>query len=705
MTSATGKSTSLNVSTTEQMGTEQCELSEKTHQIGSECLDSEQRVLGTVLTSSAIDEKSTQVSANNTENSVIQLPAPPQHCSEESCQVVEGSCLQQSTFEQVPVHLSNDKSENKCQTLSQNVQNAPVEISDAGIGFVAVDQMQSVPSQVTTSSVNELLDPASGDAVKNISSDGSERKSKSTTPLRLRHKGDGITDQFSKIRAHLRYLLNRVSYEQSLIDAYSGEGWKGYSMEKLKPEKEIQRAKSEILRRKLKIRDLFRNLDSLCAEGRLPESLFDSEGEIDSEDIFCAKCQSKELSINNDIILCDGACDRGFHQLCLDPPLLTEDKDVEVEGGESSSDESEYASASEKLEDSHHEDQYLGLPSDDSEDDDFDPNAPDLDNKVKEESSSSDFTSDSEDLAAAIKDNTGQDEDIISASVDDVKNFKGSSKQKREVGKKPSMADELSSLLKADPGQEASTPVSGKRNVERLDYKKLYDEAYQSDDTTSDDEDWTDTATPRRKKNLAGKMTSGSPNGNASDNATHTPRRNIHQNKVEDTFNSPTKSLKGCLESGSRDKKPGSSTYKRLGEAVVQRLHQSFKENQYPDRTTKESLAQELGLTFQQVDKWFGNTRWSFRNSSHMATGPGRNASQQVTDSQAENKGEKECELVTQEVNGEKSKTPSSIKRKRLSEPQGSEAQVDVDGTAMPPCSPRADESQIGNKMKTRKRK
>ncbi|MCH92133.1 homeobox KN domain protein [Trifolium medium] len=96
-------------------------------------------------------------------------------------------------------------------------------------------------------------------------------------------------------------------------------------MEKLKPEKEIQRAKSEILRRKLKIRDLFQNLDSLCAEGRLPESLFDSEGEIDSEDIFCAKCQTKVLATNNDIILCDGACDRGYHQLCLDPPLLTED--------------------------------------------------------------------------------------------------------------------------------------------------------------------------------------------------------------------------------------------------------------------------------------------------------------------------------------------------------------------------------------------
>ena len=33
----------------------------------------------------------------------------------------------------------------------------------------------------------------------------------------------------------------------------------------------------------------------------------------------------------------------------------------------------------------------------------------------------------------------------------------------------------------------------------------------------------------------------------------------------------------------------------------LQRLYNSFKENQYPERATKESLAQELGLTFQQV--------------------------------------------------------------------------------------------------------
>jgi len=34
-------------------------------------------------------------------------------------------------------------------------------------------------------------------------------------------------DEFSVIRKRVRYSLNRMNYEQSLIDAYSGEGWKG----------------------------------------------------------------------------------------------------------------------------------------------------------------------------------------------------------------------------------------------------------------------------------------------------------------------------------------------------------------------------------------------------------------------------------------------------------------------------------------------
>lgn len=41
--------------------------------------------------------------------------------------------------------------------------------------------------------------------------------------------------------------------------------------------------------------------------------------------IFCAKCKSQDALPDNDIILCDGFCNRGFHQNCLQPPLATED--------------------------------------------------------------------------------------------------------------------------------------------------------------------------------------------------------------------------------------------------------------------------------------------------------------------------------------------------------------------------------------------
>ena len=46
--------------------------------------------------------------------------------------------------------------------------------------------------------------------------------------------------------------------------------------------------------------------------------------------IFCAKCGSKDMSADDDIILCDGACDRGFHLLCLEPPLLKEESNIQL---------------------------------------------------------------------------------------------------------------------------------------------------------------------------------------------------------------------------------------------------------------------------------------------------------------------------------------------------------------------------------------
>ncbi|KAK8561311.1 hypothetical protein V6N13_149515 [Hibiscus sabdariffa] len=546
----------------------------------------------------------------------------------------------------------------------------------------------------------------------NLPDVGSSKQQKRRKRKKREEKNE-ISDEYSRIRKHLRYLLNRINYERNLIDAYSTEGWKGLSLEKLKPEKELQRARSEILRRKLKIRDLFQHIDSLCAEGRLPESLFDSEGEIDSEDIFCAKCGSMDLPANNDIILCDGACDRGFHQYCLQPPLLKEDippddegwlcpgcdckvdcielvnesqgtnfsltdswekvfleaalvaggqnqdpniglpsddsddndynpdisdNDEKDQGDESSSDESDFTSASEEPEVPANADPYLGLPSEDSEDDDYNPDGLNHDNVAKPESSSSDFASDSEDLGAVLV-----EDDISSQRDGPVSNDASrSSKSKKHGGKKP-MNDELLSIMESASGEDDAT-VSDKRSNQRLDYKRLYDETYGNvPSSSSDDEDWNDASAPRKKKKLNGEVASAQPNGNASltrsvsvsnglkqkpEDTEHTPRRNTRQRSshkamaatpvssgkkaglttpanckgtAKSPTKSPAKSPRGISIPRSSGKQARSSTYKRLGEAVIQGLYNSFKQNQYPDRSAKENLAKELGITLLQV--------------------------------------------------------------------------------------------------------
>lgn len=61
------------------------------------------------------------------------------------------------------------------------------------------------------------------ESVKEGSSNG-EKKRK----VRKRKKLQKSTvNEFLRTRTHLRYLLHRIKYEQTLIDAYSAEGWRG----------------------------------------------------------------------------------------------------------------------------------------------------------------------------------------------------------------------------------------------------------------------------------------------------------------------------------------------------------------------------------------------------------------------------------------------------------------------------------------------
>jgi len=50
-----------------------------------------------------------------------------------------------------------------------------------------------------------------------------------------------------------------------------------------------------------------------------------AEEDIDFSEILCCRCNAADCNDHNDILLCDGACNRAFHQQCLDPPLATKD--------------------------------------------------------------------------------------------------------------------------------------------------------------------------------------------------------------------------------------------------------------------------------------------------------------------------------------------------------------------------------------------
>ncbi|XP_059647855.1 homeobox protein HAT3.1 [Cornus florida] len=687
----------------------------ETRMADSDCMDVEQSGLPPEhVTGSSMQpdvEQSGMPSEHATGNSSCeQLRSPPQDAAMKSCLEQLGSpedAAMNSNLERLG-HPPDSASQNPClEQIGSSLPDAdknPCELEHR-------DKRTSAKSRKGKYAVspsvgcNRVLrsrsqeKPKAQEPVNTLAEHGAneETKKKKKKKKKKRQEKRTTVNEFKRIRNHLRYLLCRMSYEQNLIVVYSGEGWKGQSLEKVKPEKELERAKSDIFRLKLKIRDLFQRLDQSFAEGRLPKSLFDSEGEIDSEDIFCAKCGSKETSVDNDIILCDGACERGFHQFCLEPPLLKEDippddegwlcpgcdckvdcidllnesqgtdlsitdgpekvypeaaagnklddasgfpsddsqdddydpdgaeVDENVQGDESSSEGSEFYSASDDFRASPDNGKYLGLPSDDSEDDDYDPSAPDLDEQVKHESSSSDFTSDTEDFSDAVEENRSSLDQLRSSGGSDVE------RSKLEGTKEHPLNDELFSLLESNPGQNDSATISRKRHVERLDYKKLHDETYGHVSSDSSDEDWMDTASPKKVKNNSGDVALVSLNGKTplvknsaegtkynQEESEHTPKRRASKRlSVEGSNNSPATSNRGSSQPGSGGKS-SSRSYKKLGDTASQILINSFKENQYPERAMKENLAKESGLTLKQVSKWFENARWSFRHPSQM---------------------------------------------------------------------------------------
>uniref|UniRef100_A0A2N9G3E0 Pathogenesis-related homeodomain protein n=1 Tax=Fagus sylvatica TaxID=28930 RepID=A0A2N9G3E0_FAGSY len=425
---------------------------------------------------------------------------------------------------------------------------------------------------------------------------------------RRRQKETVELDEASRLKRRTRYLLIKMKLEQNLIDAYSGEGWKGQSREKIKPEKELQRAKKQILKCKLGLRDAIRQLDSLSSEGCIEDSVIAPDGSVYHEHIICAKCKLREAFPDNDIILCDGTCNCAFHQKCLDPPLDTDNIPPGDQGWFCKFCECKmeileamnahlgtHFSTNSNWQDVFKEeaafpdggnallDPAEDWPSEDSEDDDYNPERREnscTNSGAEANENASDDTSSSTSLSWSL------DGEVFSG--------------KEGMGCENHFAN---TSLDSDESTEGEI-ICGPRQRRTVDYRKLYDEMFGKDappyEQVSEDEDWGPSKRKRREKESDAAST------------------------LMTLYESEKKRLDPDTREGKKKRPletPTRRPFFRIPHNAVEKLRQVFAENELPTKAIKDDLSKELGLDPEKVSKWFKNARYLALKSRKTETG------------------------------------------------------------------------------------
>lgn len=447
---------------------------------------------------------------------------------------------------------------------------------------------------------------------------GNERTTDSDVANRKRHrrrkpkKREKVElDETARLQRRTRYLLIRMKQEQNLIEAYSGEGWKGQSREKIRPEKELQRAKKQILQCKLGIRDAIRQLETLSSEGCIEDSVIAPDGSVFHEHIFCSKCKLREAFPDNDIILCDGTCNCAFHQKCLEPPLATENippgdqgwyckfceskmeilEAIDAQLGTQFPPDSKWqdifieaAAACDR------EDAYPGgdWPSDDSGDVDYDPES-----YVKSCSSgglgSEEHMTDDASSSGSLNWTSEEEEGLHSqrlvcdGSLEERICWDPSEKLDSD------RIDGVGTAFNIDANGGTDLIAFHRRPRGDVDYKKLHDEMFKSEEI-SEDEDWG----PCERK-----------------------RRRIESDPAG-TVVSMCDVLNGVSEvSPMKRKKKYSSVQEerrklfRIPPDAVKKLREVFSKNELPSRVVRENLSKQFGIALQKINKWFKNARYT----------------------------------------------------------------------------------------------
>ncbi|MCL7048402.1 hypothetical protein MKW94_022456 [Papaver nudicaule] len=439
---------------------------------------------------------------------------------------------------------------------------------------------------------------------------GSRRK-------RKRIKENREQDETVRLQRRTKYLIIKMKLEQNMIDAYSGEGWKGQSREKIKPVRELQRAKKQILKCKLGIRDAIHQLHLLGSKGCIEQSALAPDGSVFHEHIICAKCKLREAFPDNDIILCDGTCDCAFHQKCLDPPLATENIPPDDQGwlckfceckleiieavnahlGTHFSTSSNWQDVFKEAAIENEENASLNpeddWPSDESDDDDYDPERNEMscsisgtgvkDDMADQASSSSSFlwTCDEEAnlQSRSLLENDGCPEGGFYQSK-----HRGKNSDKNSLSK---MIDNKSSDGSTD------LEISHRRQRRDVDYRKLHDEMFGKDlvenEQVSEDEDW---GPSRRRRRLNESNTAGT-------------LVTLFGDDDEGSDAKPAKSKKKLRRVPDEKR-----TLFRIPPDAVKVLRKVFAETELPPKDVKENLSKQLGIASEKISKWFKNTRY-----------------------------------------------------------------------------------------------
>ncbi|XP_015965165.1 pathogenesis-related homeodomain protein isoform X1 [Arachis duranensis] len=420
---------------------------------------------------------------------------------------------------------------------------------------------------------------------------------------RKRRRDNVDLDDALRLQRRTRYLLIKMKVEQNLIDAYSGEGWKGQSREKIRPEKELQRAKKQILKCKLGIRDVICQLDALSSVGRIEDSVIAPDGSVYHEHIFCAKCKLPEAFPDNDIILCDGTCNRAFHQRCLDPPLDTENippgdqcwfckfceckmEILEATNAHLGTDFSLDSTWQDVFkEEATVPDDCAALlnpeeewPSDDPEDDDYNPDRRENTHNINAE---------------------GTDE----SPSDSSSSISLSSLNDEYSPVDKAMSLEYLSVNSCVDSDGYGEIVCSRRQRKAVDYRKLYDEMFKDAppcEQVSEDEDWGPGKRKRREKESDAANTLMT---------LHESDNKFPNNENNDTVREGTHThiKRSCF---------------RIPHHAVEKLRQVFADNELPPRSVKEHISKELGIDAAKVSKWFKNARYlALKTRKHQVEG------------------------------------------------------------------------------------